>query len=45
MVFFFFDNNAIAKECDRLLEKSEIKSASQNDQEYIMFLKRFGPDV
>ena len=45
MVFFFFDNNAIAKEYDRLLEKGEIKSASQIDQEYIMFFKRFGPDV
>ena len=43
--FLFFDNNAIAKEYDRLLEKGEIKSASQIDQEYIMFFKRFGPDV
>lgn len=43
--FFFFDNNANTEECDRLLEKGDIKSASQVDQEYIMFRKRFGPDI
>jgi 5-methylcytosine-specific restriction protein B len=43
--FFFFNNDAIIEECDRLLEKGDIKPVSQIDQEYIMFRKRFGPDV
>ncbi len=45
MFFFFFNNDAIIEECDRLLEKGDIKPVSQIDQEYIMFRKRFGPDV
>lgn len=46
MFFFFFGDNAvITTECDRLLEKGEIRPVSQIEQEYIMFRKRFGPDV
>ena len=46
MFFFFFgDNNAIIAECDRLLEKGEIRPAAQIEQEYTMFRKRFGPDA
>ncbi len=43
--FYFFNNDAIIEECDRLLVKGEIKPVAQMDQEYMMFRKRFGPDV
>lgn len=45
MFFFFFNINAIIDECDRLLEKGETKPVAQMNQEYMMFRKRFGPDV
>lgn len=45
MFFFCFNETTIIEECDRLLEKGDIKPVSQIDQEYTMFRKRFGPDV
>lgn len=46
MFFFFFGNkDAVSVECDRLLDKGEIRPVAQIEQEYIMFRKRFGPDI
>lgn len=41
----FLNNEAIVEECDRLVEKGDIKPSYLIDQEYNMFRNHFGPNV